>query len=70
MMKKYEIIKVNIIEQGGFTENIHLEGVETYYFELNEANKECAKLNYYAQGYTYYYYINESPILSDDEAGH
>lgn len=60
-MKTYNIIKVNVIEGLGFEEDQHLEYEdESGFCDINDANRECAKLNYYASDNTYYYYVKEN----------
>lgn len=71
-MIKYEIIKVEFEEREWFEENIHRENAETYFFDKNEATKECAKLNFYARINNYndtYYYVNEYEITTNDDTG-
>lgn len=69
-MKTYDIIKVNVIEMLGFEEDQHL-GFEydEGFVDINDANRECAKLNYYARDNTYYFYVkeNESPEYNGNE---
>ena len=60
-MKTYDIIKVNVIENIGFEEDSHSDDIEyDGYTNINDANRECVKLNYYARNDTIYFYVKEN----------